>query len=154
MELDTNTAREHLNLADQLLAQDVPDLEQASLRVRMAHECVERVKQETKQLVQEFTATAAECLALQDKPLPVGLDSELVLQSDRKIKCSDLKEFARRVLSECGPETLIDILSATSIKTSSASRACPELYGTYFYNAGTGELKIKKQRKREHVYEA
>ena len=151
LELDANTAREHLNLAAQLMESENPDIEQAELRIRMAHECVERVKLETKTLVAEFNNAAAECLALTDSPVPVGMDQELALVSDRRMKCTDQREFSRRVLTECGPETLIDLLASNAIKPSSASRGCPELYGQFFENTGSGELKVVKRKKRSGV---
>lgn len=148
MELDANTAREHMGLATQLLESDPPDLEQAALRVRMAHECLERVKQEAKELTAEFNGVAAELLSHSDDPLPVGMDQELTLVSERRMKCRDQREFSRRVLTECGPDTLIDLLASNAIKPSSASRGCPELYGQYFENMGTGELQVKKRRRK------
>ena len=148
IELDANTAREHMGLAAQLLESDPPDLEQAALRVRMAHECLERVKLEAKELNAEFNGVAAELLSHSDDPLPVGMDQELTLVSERRMKCRDQREFSRRVLTECGPDTLIDLLASNAIKPSSASRGCPELYGQYFENMGSGELQVKKRRRK------
>lgn len=150
MELDSNTAREHLTLATQLMEADPPDIKQAGLRIRMAHECVERVKQDTRVLVADFNAASSEVLSFSDGPLPVGMDSELHLVSERRMKCRDQREFSRRVLETCGPDTLIDLMASNAIKPSSASRGCPELYGQYFENMGSGELQVKK-RKRKSV---
>ena len=148
MGLDANTAREHMTLASQLLEADPPDVKRAGLRIRMAHECLERVKQETKQLNAEFNSVAAEMLSHSDSPLPVGMDHEIALVSERRMKCRDQKAFARDVFRECGPETLIDLLASNAIKPSSASRGCPELYGQYFENMGTGELQVKKRKRK------